>query len=192
MPHFYFTRLHQDWWHSTPSCDCSEMFGCLVGLLTLQQDLYWRKNKQGLSCLLLTWRAGCFPGQLNPLSSRSLIESCVIPVLMYGSESWTLSKTLLNKLESFQAEVGKRILKFPKSTSNTIPLLALNLPTMCAHILCSKISYLLRICNDQEFILKSQTFNAVAAWMCTRWIWSNNAHSWHSILNLSKISQNKS
>ena len=75
---------------------------------------------------------GAFRGQLNPLSSRSLIESCVIPVLMYGSESWTLSKTLLNKLESFQAEVGKRILQLPKSTSNTIPLLALNWPTMCA------------------------------------------------------------
>ena len=132
-------------------------------------------------------------------SSRSLIESCVIPVLMYGSESWTLS----NKLESFQAEVGKRILKFPKSTSNTIPLLTLNWPTMCAHILCNKISYLLRICNDQESILKSQTFNTVAALdvhllgissfrMCTCWIWSNNVHSWHPILNLSKISQKKS
>ena len=82
---------------------------------------------------------------------------------MYGSESWTLNKTLLNKLESFQAEVGKSILQLLKSTSNTIPLLALKLPTMCARILCSKISYLLRICNNQESTLKSQTFNAIAA-----------------------------
>ena len=77
---------------------------------------------------------------------------------MYGSESWTLNKTLLSKLESFQAEVGKCILQLPKSTLNTIPLLALNWPT-CAPILCSKISYLLRICNAP---LKSQTFNAIA------------------------------
>ena len=32
---------------------------------------------------------GSFHGQLNPLSSRSLIESCVMPVLIYGSEFGT-------------------------------------------------------------------------------------------------------
>jgi len=32
-----------------------------------------------------------------------------------------------------------------------------------AWILCSKISYLLRICNDQDSTLKSQVFNAIAA-----------------------------
>ena len=51
---------------------------------------------------------GSFHGQLNPLSSRSLIESCVIPVLMYGSEFWRLNTTLLSRLESFHAELGKR------------------------------------------------------------------------------------
>ena len=50
---------------------------------------------------------GAFHGQLNPLSSRSLVETCVMPVLMYGSESWCLNASLLSKLESFQAEVGK-------------------------------------------------------------------------------------
>ena len=106
---------------------------------------------------------GAFQGQLNPLSSRSLAASCIFPVLMYGSESWTPNKTLLTKLESFQAEVDKRILQLPKFTSNTIPLLALNWPSMCARILCSKISYLHRICNDQDQTIKSQTFNAIAA-----------------------------
>ena len=72
---------------------------------------------------------GAFHGLLNPLPSRSLIECCIIPVLMYGSESWILNLTLLVKLESFQAELGKRILKLPKYTSNTIPLLALNWPS---------------------------------------------------------------
>ena len=69
---------------------------------------------------------GAFHGLLNPLSSRSLIECCIIPVLMYGSESWILNSTLLVKLELFQVELDKRILKLPKYTSNTIPLLALN------------------------------------------------------------------
>ena len=131
-----------------------------MGLLTSKISIDERIHK-ARAAFFSHGELGVFHGQLNPLSSRSLVESCVIPVLMYGSESWTLNKTLLNKLESFQAEVGKRILQLPKSTSNTIPLLALNWPTMCARILCSKISYVLRICNDQESTLKSQTFNAI-------------------------------
>ena len=58
-----------------------------------------------------------FHGLLNPLSSRSLIECCIIPVLMYGSESWVLNSTLLSKLESFQAELGKRILSTHQTPS---------------------------------------------------------------------------
>ena len=133
---------------------------CLVGLLTSKISIDERIHK-ARAAFFSHGELGVFHGQLNPLSSRSLVESCVIPVLMYGSESWTLNKTLLNKLESFQAEVGKRILQLPKSTSNTIPLLTLNWPTMCAQILCSKISYVLTICNDQESTLESQTFNAI-------------------------------
>ena len=52
--------------------------------------------------------------------NRSLVECCILPVLMYGSESWMLNSTLLSTLESFQAELGKRILKLPKFTSNNI------------------------------------------------------------------------
>ena len=58
-----------------------------------------------------------FHGLLKPLSSRSLIECCIIPVLMYGSESWVLNSTLLSKLESFQAELGKRILSTHQTPS---------------------------------------------------------------------------
>ena len=37
-----------------------------------------------------------------------------IPTLLYGAESWILNTTLLMELESFQGEVGKRILQLPK------------------------------------------------------------------------------
>ena len=74
---------------------------------------------------------GAFHGLLNPLSSRSIVESCILPVLMYGSESWVLNTTLLLTLESFQAEVGKCILRLPKFTSNNIPLLVLNWLSVC-------------------------------------------------------------
>ena len=49
---------------------------------------------------------GAFQGLLNPLSSRSIIESCIIPILLYGSENWVLNYSLLEALEPFQAEVG--------------------------------------------------------------------------------------
>ena len=73
---------------------------------------------------------GAFHGLLNPFSSRSLVESCVIPVLMYGAEAWSITATLLLKLVSFQSQIGKKILRLPKFTANVVPLLALNWATM--------------------------------------------------------------
>ena len=71
--------------------------------------------------------------------------------------------TPLNPIESFQAELRKRILKLPKFTSNNIPLLTLNWPSMCARILCSKLSFLHRIYHVQNTSLSSQVFNSIAA-----------------------------
>ena len=45
---------------------------------------------------------GVFQGDTSPLSSREVIESCVMPVLLYGSENWILTEALLKKLEAFQ------------------------------------------------------------------------------------------
>lgn len=45
-----------------------------------------------------------------PLSSCSIIESCVFAVLLNGAEQWIQNITLLKQLESFQAEIAKRIL----------------------------------------------------------------------------------
>jgi len=79
---------------------------------------------------------GAFHGLLNPLPSRSLVEACVISVLMYGAKFWSLNSILFSKLESFQAQLGKRILKLPKYTANNIPLLALQWPSMRCCCLC--------------------------------------------------------
>ena len=51
--------------------------------------------------------SGVFNGTLNPLSSKSIIEHCVLPCLLYGAESWLLNPTPMRKLESFQAELAK-------------------------------------------------------------------------------------
>ena len=96
---------------------------------------------------------GAFHGLLNQLSSRSLIESCVIPVLMYGTESWYLNETLLSKLESFQAQLGKRVLKITKFNN-----MALHWPSMRCRCLCAKLSFLYRICCGGEGSLWDQVF----------------------------------
>ena len=57
---------------------------------------------------------GVYQGDLSSLSAQSLVEVCVMPVLMYGSENWILNVTTTALLESFLAERGKRILKLPK------------------------------------------------------------------------------
>ena len=111
-----------------------------------------------------------FHGQLNPLSSRSLIESCVMPVLMYGSEFWHLNTTLLSRLESFQAELGKRILRLPRTTATSIPLITLDWPSMRCRCLCAKLCFLSQACSGdsntdtlREEVFKTLSYSDVEA-----------------------------
>ena len=41
---------------------------------------------------------GSFQGDINPLSTKSVIDTCVMPVLLYGSENWVLTEGPLKKL----------------------------------------------------------------------------------------------
>ena len=38
---------------------------------------------------------GAYRGALNPLSGRSLFSTFVLPILLYGSENWILTESLL-------------------------------------------------------------------------------------------------
>ena len=102
---------------------------------------------------------GAFHGLLNPLSSRSLVESCVFPVLMYGAEAWSITASLLLKLESFQSEIGTKILRLPRFTANLVPLLALNWPTMRFRCLCANLSFLHKIQSSIQSRLGTEVFN---------------------------------
>ena len=44
---------------------------------------------------------GVFQGSLNPLSSASVIETCVMPILLYGAENWILTSELLKEAGIF-------------------------------------------------------------------------------------------
>ena len=57
---------------------------------------------------------GAFQGKLNPLSGKTIFDTCVVPVLLFGSENWILTDSHLDQLEAFQGEIGRRILKLSK------------------------------------------------------------------------------
>ena len=103
-----------------------------------------------------------FHGKLNPLSSKSIVECCIMPILLYGAESWLLNSTLVEKLESFQAELAKRVLRLQPSASNRACRLALHWPSMRARVLCSKLSYLLKLMLGNDSI-SCQVFRSLAA-----------------------------
>ena len=62
---------------------------------------------------------GAFQGDLSPLSLRSIIETCVMPILLFSSENWIVSGDNLEQLESFLGEFAKSALKWPKHFSNS-------------------------------------------------------------------------
>ena len=126
---------------------------------------------------------GAFQGLLNPLSSRSIVESCILPVLLYGSENWVLNCSLLQALESFQAELGRRVLKLPKFLSNTVPLLVLNCPTMFARVLCNKLSFLICVCRGKSTSLSTHVFRSIAVSDVTSMSIVKQCHFLDSILD---------
>ena len=105
--------------------------------------------------------SGIFLGKLNPLSSRSIIELCVLPCLLYGAESWILHNTLLDKLESFQAELAKRILHLHRHAANNIARMALQWPSIRARILIIKLKFLYKILTA-KLSFSAHTFRSLA------------------------------
>ena len=84
-----------------------------------------------------------------------------MPVLMFGAEAWCCNASLLSKLESFQSEIGKKILNLPKFTANQVPLLALNWPTMRCRCLCAKLSFLNKIHSNERSTLSTEGFKTL-------------------------------
>ena len=86
----------------------------------------------------------------------------MFPCLLFGAESWILNSTLLQKLESFQAELAKRILRLPTHTSNNNARMALQWPSMRARILIIKLCFLLKVVNS-DHSLSARVFRSLAA-----------------------------
>ena len=103
-------------------------------------------------------RLGAFQGDLNPLSSCSIFETCIIPTLLYGCETWLLDTNTLSTLESFQYEIGCRILRVPKFYSKTSVRIALHRPTVATRILIRKPNFLSKLLSGSNDIISRRCF----------------------------------
>ena len=106
---------------------------------------------------------GAFHGRLNPLTGRSLFETFVVPTMLYGCETWILSDSHFSTLESFQAEIGKRILGISKYHSNISVLIGLHWPSIKARILIWKLTFLAKLLEKSDGGLSGQVFRTLAS-----------------------------
>ena len=100
-------------------------------------------------------------GKQKPLTSQELYSVCVLPVCLYGSESWLLTEPMLEKLEKFQGDLGKKILNIPKHHSNLIPLVTLRWPTMRLRILQRKLAFLRRTLYPRKIAIYVSVFESL-------------------------------
>ena len=105
---------------------------------------------------------GAFHGSLNPLSSRSIFETCIVPILLYGCETWLLNAMTIKMLECFQCEIGRRILHLPKHHSNKVVRLGLQWPSVATHILIHKLNFLAKLLANTDDIISSRIFTSLA------------------------------
>ena len=126
--------------------------------------------------------SGVFHGTLNPLSSKSIVEHCVLPCLLFGAKSWILNASLLLKLESFQAELAKRILRLHTRTANNTAQMALQWPSVRIRILIIKLSFLLKVIRG-DLSLSTRVFRSLAASDVKSLIIIRQCHFLESALN---------
>ena len=51
---------------------------------------------------------GVFQGGLSPLSSHAVVESCVMPVLLYSCENWIFDRAANLPFGNFPGRIGKK------------------------------------------------------------------------------------
>ena len=106
---------------------------------------------------------GVYHGKLNPLSSSSIFESFVLPVLLYGCETWMLDATCIQALEKFQSEIVRRILKLSKHHPSDAVQIALNWPTISTtRIPLRKLTFLSRLLTNSDDTMCSRIFTSLA------------------------------
>ena len=104
-----------------------------------------------------------FQGSCNPLTARSIFNIYVLPILLYGCEAWFLTDPLLHKLESFQGEVGRRILRLPRCYNNLSVRIGLRWPSFKVLILLRKLTFLANLLSKDTQCVSSRLFWSLVA-----------------------------
>ena len=92
---------------------------------------------------------GLFKGDLSPLSGRSMVETCILPILLYGIENRCLTQNSIQMLDSFLGELSKRLLRLPRWYSNTPASIVVGLMSARALCLTRKLNFLRKISIDE-------------------------------------------
>ena len=106
---------------------------------------------------------GLFKGDLSPLSGRSMVETCILPILLYGIENWCLTQNSIQMLDSFLGELSKRLLRLPRWYSNTPASIVVGLMSARALCLTRKLNFLRKISIDgYSETMSSRTFRCLS------------------------------
>ena len=161
-PHHHETAVVQIGDSSISTSDSAKCLGVWWNsCLSAQHSVSDNVNKARRAYFALG-RLGAFQGYLNPLSSCSIFETCIVPILLYGSETWLLDSTSLNALESFQHEIGCRILRVPRRYSKSAVRIGLHWPSVATRVLIRKLSFLSKLLSDTMDTISRRIFTSLA------------------------------
>lgn len=132
--------------------------------ITSSSDLSSRKNIDEactkLRGSLLGINGGLSLKALNPLSSRTMYSSVVIPKALYGCELWSMiSATDIEHLERSHRFCAKYIQSLPSHVSTDIVLCSLDMPCIECIIDQRKLLFLGQLCRLSNLYLAKQVFN---------------------------------
>ena len=91
-----------------------------------------------------------FQGSQSLVSSSSIVQSCVLPILLYGVQNCVLSSESIKRLECFQGEVAKRILQLLQWYSNEVACIALGWSSSHSKCTIRKLDFLHRVLTNEE------------------------------------------
>ena len=86
-----------------------------------------------------------------------------MPTLLYGAENWILDDTSFKRLEKFQAEIRRRILRLSRFHSQYFVLLALSWSSMEARNLNLKLEFLFCLLSSEDDNIASSAFHTLAS-----------------------------
>ena len=161
-PHHHETAVVQIGDSSISTSDSAKCLGVWWNSCLLPSTLCRTMLNKARRAYFALGRLGAFQGYLNPLSSCCIFETCIVPILLYGSETWLLDSTSLNALESFQHEIGCRILRVPRCYSKSAVRIGLHWPSVATRVLIRKLSFLSKLLSGTMDTISRRIFTSLA------------------------------